>query len=190
MSKLAFILGAPNGIDGALSSISLRRIEAAIEQQRNEDDLVLFATGGFGPHFNTTDIPHRELVYRHLDKAGARIDRAKPGDLLSSNTVEDIDLIVNFTKARGIDRYMIITSRFHAARCQFIVDCLTEKQTVTIIAADNPGDLAPEVSNHEYRAIRQLIEQGGVVVREVSRSHPTCSPMSASTGLRPQRLGQ
>ncbi|MGB3473013.1 MAG: hypothetical protein WBA51_19525 [Erythrobacter sp.] len=87
MLKLAFILGAPNGTDGTLSSISLRRIEAALERQRNDNCLVLLATGGFGSHFNSTDTSHRELVYRHLEAAGATIDRAEASDLLSSNTV-------------------------------------------------------------------------------------------------------
>jgi vancomycin permeability regulator SanA len=175
MSKLAFILGAPNGTDGKLSSISLRRIEAALERQQNDNCLVLLATGGFGSHFNSTNIPHRELVYRHLEAAGATIDRARPSDLLSSNTVEDIDLIVAFTKARGIDDYCIITSRFHVARCRFIVDCLAENQAVVIAAADDPVDLAAETSEHENRALRQLSEQGGVIIRGVLHSHPTCS---------------
>ena len=175
MSKLAFILGAPNGTDGKLSSISLRRIEAALERQQNDNCLVLLATGGFGSHFNSTDIPHRELVYRHLEAAGATIDRAEANDLLSSNTVEDIDLIVAFTKAQGIDRYCIITSRFHVARCRFIVDCLAENQAVAIAAADDPVDLAAETRDHESRALRQLSEQGGVIIGGVLHSHPTCS---------------
>jgi hypothetical protein len=40
MTKFVFILGAPNGNDGKLSSVSLRRVEAAIERQRNEPDVV------------------------------------------------------------------------------------------------------------------------------------------------------
>lgn len=174
--KLAFILGAPNGTDGTLSSISLRRIEAGLERQRNDNCLVLLATGGFGSHFNSTDTPHRELVYRHLEAAGAKIDRAETSDLLSSNTVEDIALIVAFTKARGIDDYCIITSRFHVARCRFIVECLAEKQVVAIVAAEDPVDLAAEISDHEVRALRQLSEQGGVIKGGVLHSHPARSP--------------
>ncbi|MGB7407983.1 MAG: YdcF family protein [Pontixanthobacter sp.] len=173
--KFAFILGAPNGTDGTLSSISLRRIEAALEQQQNDKCLVLLATGGFGSHFNSTDTPHRELIYRYLEAAGAIIDRAEASDLLSSNTVEDIDLIVAFTKARGIDDYFIITSRFHVARCRFIVDCLAEKQVVAVVSADNPVDLAAEISDHESRALRQLSEQAGVIKGGVLHSHPKCS---------------
>ncbi|MBA4767229.1 MAG: YdcF family protein [Porphyrobacter sp.] len=175
MPKLAFILGAPNDTDGTLSSISLRRIETGIERQRNDNSIELLATGGFGSHFNSTDTPHRELVYRHLEAAGARIDRAEASDLLSANTVEDIALIVAFTKARGIDDYCIITSRFHVARCHFIVDCLAKNQAVAIVAADDPPDLAADTSDHESRAVRQLSEQGGVIIDGVLHSHPTCS---------------
>lgn len=172
MSKLVFILGAPNDNDGELSSVSLQRIWFTVEMQRNDPDLVLLATGGFGAHFNSTGTPHREFVYRHLEAAGATIDRAEASDLLSSNTVEDIVLIVAFTKARGVDDYCIVTSRFHAARCRFIVDCLAAKQTVSVAAADDPEELADEAREHEDRALRQLSEQGGVFVEGILHSHP------------------
>jgi DUF218 domain len=173
MSKLVFILGAPNSSDGRLSPVSLGRIEAAIAKQRSDRDVVLLATGGFGPHFNQTDVPHREFVYRHLEANGAVCDRAEAGDLLSSNTVEDIVLIAAFVKARGVDNYCIITSHFHAARCRFIVDCLAVNQTVTILAAVDPEEIAGEALEHEDRALRRLWEQGGVVVGTVLHHHPT-----------------
>lgn len=173
MSKLVFILGSPNDNHGELSCVSLHRIWAAVEMQRNDPDLILLATGGFGTHFNLTGTPHREFVYRHLEAAGAKIDRAEASDLLSSNTVEDIVLIVAFTKARGVDDYCIVTSRFHAARCRFIVDCLAAKQSVSVAAAaDDPEELADEAREHEDRALRQLSEQGGVVVGGILHPHP------------------
>jgi DUF218 domain len=175
MSKFVFILGAPNGNDGKLSTVSLRRIEAAVEQQRSNPGFVILATGGFGPHFNSTGTPHREFVYRHLEAAGAAIDRAESNDLLSSNTVEDIVLVVAFMKARGLDQYYVVTSKFHAARCRFIIDCLAEKHSVTVVAADDPEDLEDELREHEDRALRQLSEQGGVVVGSVLYAHPACS---------------
>jgi hypothetical protein len=121
MPKFIFILGAPNASDGNLSSVSLSRIDAAIAKQRHEPNCVILATGGFGAHFNSTETPHREHVYRRLEAEGATIDRAEAGDLLSSNTVEDIVLIVAFTELRSVDEYCIVTSQFHAARCQFII---------------------------------------------------------------------
>jgi DUF218 domain len=164
MPKVIFILGAPNSSDGKLSLISLSRIDAAVAKQREASDVILLATGGFGAHFNQTDTPHRELVYRQLEARGATIDRAQPGDLLSSNTVEDIALIVAFANARGIDNYGVLTSRFHAARCQFIVDCLAVDQNVALLAADDPEELEVEAHEHETRALRQLLAQGGVTV--------------------------
>lgn len=173
MPKLVFILGAPNGSDGKLSSVSLRRVDAAIEKQQSDPDVILLATGGFGAHFNTTITPHREYVYRKLEVEGATIDRAKASDLQSSNTVEDIVLIVEFTKARGVEEYCVVTSKFHAARCRFILDCLAEEQKVAVIAADDPEKLADDARKHEERALRQLAEQGGVVVGSVLRAHPS-----------------
>jgi uncharacterized SAM-binding protein YcdF (DUF218 family) len=175
MSKFAFILGAPNGDDGELSSISLRRVETALALQRDAPDTVLLATGGFGAHFNTTNTPHREYVYRLLEASGATIDRASSSDLLSSNTVEDIALIAAFTAKRGIQDYCLVTSRFHVARCRFIADCLTTQQSVAIVGVDGPDDLAETAREHENRALRGLLKQGGVLLEGVLHPHPRCS---------------
>jgi hypothetical protein len=175
MPKFIFILGAPNASDGNLSSVSLSRIDAAIAKQRQEPDSVIVATGGFGAHFNSTETPHREYVHRRLEAEGAVIDRAEAGDLLSSNTVEDIGLIVAFTESRSVDEYCIVTSQFHAARCHFIIDCLAAKHTVEVLAADDPLTLPLEAREHEDRSLRQLSAQGGVVVGTVLHSHPTRS---------------
>lgn len=172
MSRLVFILGAPNSKDGRLSPVSLKRIEAAIAKQRDDPSVVILATGGFGAHFNTTDTPHREFVYQQLEAAGATIDRGERDDLLSSNTVEDIALIVAFTKTRSADDYTIITSRFHADRCRFIVDCLAAKQVVAVLSADDPEDLPDEARDHEERSLHALSAQGGVILGNVLHPHP------------------
>ena len=175
MSKLAFILGAPNDHKGKLSSVSVRRIETAIAIQSADPDFVLLATGGFGAHFNTTRTPHRELVYRHLEARGAIIDRADGVDLLSSNTVEDIAMIAAFADSRGVNAYHVITSAFHADRCKFIVECLAKNHDATVLFGPDPDDLAAEVHEHEDHALGRLAAQGGVIVGGVLYS-PRSSP--------------
>lgn len=166
-----FVLGSPNGSDGKLSPISLGRIERAIDLQRSRPNSVIMATGGFGAHFNTTPIPHREHAHRHLAARGAHFWPAEVSDLLSANTVEDASLIIAFADAHAVDRYAIVTSAFHLERCRFIFQCL-EQREVDYFAARDPADLTTALIKHELRALEQLIAQGGVVIADMLYRHP------------------
>lgn len=161
---MLFILGSPNSPTGELSAISRSRIDLAVSLQTADADLVLLATGGFGEHFNTSTASHREWVHAELSRLGARLDAAEPHDLLSSNTVEDVLLIMDFVKAREVDTYQVATSSFHVERCRFIFDCLAPKHRVTLHSAADPDDLPPRLSSHEKRALDQLRRQKGVLV--------------------------
>ncbi len=173
MTRSVFILGSPNAVDGTLSSISHSRIARAIKEQRKDADVVLLATGGFGAHFNMTEIPHRELVYNQLEGLGAVVDRMKPNDLLSSNTVEDILLIANFVEAQGINSYDIVTSSFHAVRCRFILNCIAHSHVVNVLTGEDPDDLDIEIIEHEDKALAQLGSQGGVFVENILHPYST-----------------
>lgn len=164
MVRLVFILGAQNSADGALSAIALGRVARAIEEQRSDPTVVLLATGGFGSNFNLSRTPHRELVYRQLEQQGAKVERAEPGDLLSSNTVEDILMASQHAARRGFTRYDIVTSEFHAPRCRFIVNCIARDYAVTVLNAPEPVDISLEMQTHEAKALARLESQGGVLV--------------------------
>jgi DUF218 domain len=170
--RLIFVLGSPNADDGTLSDISLGRIQRAVQEQQASPGTIILATGGFGAHFNTTDIPHRELVYRQLNTMGATLDRADATDLLSSNTVEDISLIGNFAVVRGAMAYGVVTSEFHADRCRFILRCIVPGHLVSILTAKDPSDLTTEIVNHEKRALALLTAQGGVLLEGILHPLP------------------
>lgn len=162
-----FILGAPNTPSGELSSISLLRIDRAIQVLGSGFGDAIMVTGGFGAHFNTSARSHRAIVHKHLAESGAALDPAEPGDLLSSNTVEDMVLIRGFLEGRGLARCGIVTSQFHARRCRYLISCLFEADTVTLFPADDPSDVDPAVVEHERNALTRMIEQGGVLVNGV-----------------------
>jgi hypothetical protein len=172
MGRLVFILGYSNTADGILSSASLGRIEAAISVQKTDPKAVLLATGGFGSNFNVSDTSHRELVHRVLEARGASFDRAGPTNFLSANTVEDIAMIRDFARAKAVAGYDIVTSRFHALRCRFILNCLAVDQRVGVIEANDPADLGQQPVEHEVRALAQLYSQRGVMWGGVLHRHP------------------
>jgi hypothetical protein len=161
---MLFILGAPNAQGGALSSISLSRIDRAVTEQIDRPDLIILATGGFGAHFNTSKKAHREWVHDELLQRSARVDKAQPNDLLSSNTVEDVLMIARFAQSRAVASYEIVTSSFHEERCRFILDCLARDHCVTIRAATDPDDLSEALLQHETGALARLKIQKGVIV--------------------------
>jgi hypothetical protein len=177
-----FILGSPNSVDGVLSATSMNRISKAIELQKRHPEIVILATGGFGSHFNTSAVPHRELLYRYLHQQGASIDRASPNDMLSSNTVEDITMIVRFltSASRGRERCGIVTSKFHMARCRYIFECLAVTNSVDFFEASDPSSLDPATSRHETIALAQLQAQGGILVGDVLSPHPQPSARPVS----------
>jgi uncharacterized SAM-binding protein YcdF (DUF218 family) len=166
-----FILGSPNTVDRELSSISLNRVARAIGLQNTHPEMVILATGGFGSHFNTSTIPHRELIHQHLSRLGASINRASPDDLLSSNTVEDAMMILRFLASRGLDRCGIVTSEFHLARCRYIFECLAETVSVDFFTANDPASVDTEITSHEAIALAQLWAQGGVLVDNILFPH-------------------
>jgi uncharacterized SAM-binding protein YcdF (DUF218 family) len=166
-----FILGSPNSVDGVLSPISVNRIEKAMELQKVNPEIIILATGGFGSHFNTSTIPHRELVHRHLLQQGALIDPGTPDDLLSSNTVEDVVMIQQISIPRGQEKYGIVTSKFHMARCRYIFECLAGAIDVDFYSADDPSNLDPDIIRHEALALAQLQAQGGVLIGDFLHAH-------------------
>jgi uncharacterized SAM-binding protein YcdF (DUF218 family) len=172
MKKLVFILASPNSADGELSSIAIGRIERAVQLQKIHPHVVLLATGGFGEHFNRSDTPHRELVHQCLLKQGASIDKATPADLLSSNTVEDVMMIIALAKARGCSGYGIVTSSSHLARCRYIFECLDPTATVDFYCADDSANPDEAIGKHEVLALGRLVAQGGVMLGNVLHPHP------------------
>ncbi|KAF2665826.1 hypothetical protein BT63DRAFT_428772 [Microthyrium microscopicum] len=171
MPYILFILGSPNSPDGILSPTSENRITRAIEIQTKYPEMIIMATGGFGSHFNTSPTPHRELLHQCLLRNGAVIDAASPKDLLSSNTVEDATMILEFSSSHHVERFGVLTSKFHMTRCQFIFECLAGLDVVDLFTAADPPSLAPDVLEHETTALDSLKAQGCVIVEGVPYPH-------------------
>jgi uncharacterized SAM-binding protein YcdF (DUF218 family) len=162
--RIVFVLGAPNDTQGRLSAIARSRADKALALQREDPRVRITAVGGFGAHFNTTPVPHRDWVHQYLRARGAVVEAGSPADLLSGNTVEDAWMIEAYVQTRGIEGYGVVTSGFHVPRCRTIFGCLAPQRQVEFIAADDPEGLGEEVRAHEARALGQLLAQGGVVV--------------------------
>ena len=66
MEGIIILLGSPNDEEGQLSSIGIERANCSIEEYRNHPDYKILPTGGFGEHFNKTDMPHASYAKHYL----------------------------------------------------------------------------------------------------------------------------
>lgn len=90
MKTILLLLGSPNNEKGVLSSIAMDRIECACRLYMDNENMRFLCTGGFGEHFNTTDLPHAYYAKKALLAKGVKEEDFLPF-VLSSNTYEDLE---------------------------------------------------------------------------------------------------
>lgn len=157
MKKIIILLGASNDEKGRLSQMSLDRIECAYSIYSNNSNTKFLCTGGFGEHFNTTDIPHAKYLEQQLLSKGVSSDDFLP-IIISSNTKEDIYALNNVIDYASTDLLVIITSDFHIKRVQMLYEMLIHYENVVFIPAISTieeKELQRRIS-HEVQAIELL----------------------------------
>lgn len=157
MKKIIILLGASNDEKGRLSKMSLDRIECAYSIYSNNSNTKFLCTGGFGEHFNTTDIPHAKYLEQQLLSKGVSSDDFLP-IIISSNTKEDIYALNNVIDYASTDLLVIITSDFHIKRVQMLYEMLIHYENVVFIPAISTieeKELQRRIS-HEVQAIELL----------------------------------
>lgn len=160
-APILIVLGSPNDEQGRLHSVALERCEAALRFHHEHPQWRLLLTGGYGPHFNTTNKPHAHYLHRWLLEHGAA-----PGAFLafaeSRNTLEDASLAKPIVLAAGATRIRVLTSDYHLARARFVferefagsgvhlefIGVVTDESRCTL-------DLAP-LREHETAALARL----------------------------------
>jgi len=70
MSCAIIILGSPNDDNGSLLPIALSRSEKALAEYNRIGDCKILCTGGFGQHFNSTNVAHGKYLQEHLMSKG------------------------------------------------------------------------------------------------------------------------
>jgi len=159
MSCAIVILGSPNDKHGNLLSIAISRAEAALAAYNKTNDFKLLCTGGFGEHFNLTNIPHGQYMQEYLTDNGipssAFIEIA-----LSSFTLEDATLSKPILDKYSITRCILVTSDFHMERAKLVFNQIMPDKDFEYLEAKT---LLSEVElqkliKHEKNAIsRELV---------------------------------
>lgn len=134
VKKIIVLLGASNDEKGKLSQMSMDRIECAYSIYSNNGNTTFLCTGGFGEHFNTTDIPHAKYLEQQLLSKGVSYEDFLPF-IISSNTKEDILALKNAIDYASTDLLVIITSDFHIKRVKMLYEMMIHYENVVFIPA-------------------------------------------------------
>jgi len=119
MSHAIVILGSPNDKHGNLLPIAISRADAALAEYNKTNDCKLLCTGGYGDHFNLTNIPHGQYIREYL------IDKGVPSSsfieiALSSFALEDAILSKPILEQHFITSCSLVTSDFHMERAKLV----------------------------------------------------------------------
>lgn len=154
---LVIVLGAPNDAKGNLLPFALARCNKAFSfytQYSDKAQLKFICTGGFGEHFNTTNIAHGEYVKKYLIEQGISSEQFLPV-VESRFTFEDATLCEPYFAKLSDVKATVITSDFHIERAKLIFTRLFPKVSFSFIAAMSEIDNASRktLEAHEIKAI-------------------------------------
>lgn len=160
MNKIIILLGASNGVNGELSQMAIDRLKCAYSIYTCNSDTKILCTGGFGKHFNTTNIPHAEYLKQWLLSKGVSDKNFLPF-VISSNTNEDIRGLNDAIKYASAYLLIVITSDFHMKRTKMLYETLVHYDNVIFVPAISSlteDELHSRII-HEEQAIKLLKQQ-------------------------------
>jgi vancomycin permeability regulator SanA len=158
-TEILIILGSPNSPEGKLLQIALDRLDYCLSIFDQEKNLIL-CTGGFGKHFNTTEIPHARYAVEYLMEHGIHKDYFLK-IALSSNTVDDALKTKEILSDHKIP-VKIITSDYHLERVKVIFEQILANLTKTYVGVSHnlPEEVRKQLASHEKKAMDNLIRNG------------------------------
>ncbi|HEY0612558.1 MAG TPA: YdcF family protein [Chitinophaga sp.] len=161
-TSILIVLGAPNSPEGLLSPIAISRLDTCFSIYQQEGSYILL-TGGYGPHFNTTEKPHTWYARQYLKGKGVPSHKILDS-VESSNTVEDATLSKPLITILQPSLVTIITSEFHLQRAGLIFcDIYQNIVPLRFIAAPSYELRLEELQalmKHEAKALQNLMTNG------------------------------
>lgn len=140
--------------------MALNRLQTAFRFYRRNQGFKFLCTGGFGPHFNTTNQPHAYYVAQYLINQGVPTDHILPF-VLSRNTVEDATLVQPLLEQYQPDIVVVVTSDFHMPRVALLFNQRITNQNLLFLEAISTLDAATltTLQEHERNALAWLRQQ-------------------------------
>ncbi len=157
MKGVILLLGSPNNFKGELSSISEERINRAFKEYKSNPGFQILLTGGFGEHFNTTDLPHAHYAKMHLLHLGVP-EKDFLEFAISSNTVEDALFSKPIIENLTIEKIIVVTSDFHVERVKTIFESIFPKCNIEFSSSLTvlPTSQLKKLKSHESQALKRF----------------------------------
>ncbi|MGD1892587.1 MAG: YdcF family protein [Cyclobacteriaceae bacterium] len=153
------VLGSPNSPSGEISDISKSRLNYCPKNFNTGQGILL--TGGWGPHFNTSEKPHAFYGREYLLKNGlSETDFLEFA--LSENTVDDAVKIKSILSDPKDIQLIIITSDYHLERVILIFQEILNEYTMMFVGVESSleEEKLVELMNHEKKAISSIKQNG------------------------------
>ncbi|MBE0368196.1 YdcF family protein [Pseudoalteromonas aurantia] len=157
MNSAIVLLGSPNNDDGSLSEIAISRCDHALTVFDAKRSHKLLCTGGFGDHFNRTNIAHAEYLRNYMIKKGVP-KQAFLENALSRYTYEDATLSQRILKQARIYHIILVTSDFHMPRASYVFKSVLTNCSIEISSADSfalPANKLSQLVAHEAAAMKR-----------------------------------
>jgi len=161
MKGIIIILGSPNDEEGNLSDIAIGRLNQGLKEYRRHQGYKILCTGGFGEHFNTTEIPHARYAINYLLRQGLL-----ETDILeiveSQNTVEDALLSKPIIEKYKVTSLIIVSSDFHMLRVRYVFEKIYRGYHLTFSGTktDYNEERYKILRNHEEKEMVKLKKKG------------------------------
>ncbi len=155
-SNILVLLGNENEQNGALSVVSKLRADGAVEFLKEHDDYKVLPTGAFGDGFNTSHIPHGELLTRYLTEHGITKDGILPFTR-TSNTVEDAYGVLRTVKGFSeVNKVVIVSSNFHMGRVKYIFGRTMLGYNLEYLSVPDPANFDKGILEGERNKLNKL----------------------------------
>nr|WP_299384180.1 YdcF family protein [Allomuricauda sp.] len=157
--EVLVVLGSPNSPEGALSDISKSRLDYCNEVFTEGQGVLL--TGGWGPHFNTSDKPHAFYAKAYLIKKGLS-EKDFLAFALSKNTVDDAVKTKSILTTPKNVKLTVITSDYHKERVELIFKEILNAYEMSFVGVESNMDKKQlqELISHEDNAINSIKQNG------------------------------
>lgn len=156
--ELVVVLGHENSAEGILSRDALSRANTAIKYIQSIESgtsILVVATGGFGEHFNKSNVPHGKLLIQTI--ANSEIGDVEILDHVHScGTLEDGLGVLKLLRqdSQNLRKITVVTSAYHRARVEFIFGRLLPFADITHLDDRNHGTCTQKA--HEADALSLL----------------------------------
>ena len=174
------ILAATNDGDGNLSPMAEERAALGAALYRDlhgpgtelgaEPGATVLATGGIGPGFNPTAVPHNHYLRRRLVALGVPDAAIVTEGLESRHTVDDAALIsLHLGRHSGGPSgasLLVVTSGYHRRRASLIFRAVMPSASVKVVAPPPAYPVPDDLLRHEEEALAAILARGHVFVGE------------------------